>query len=92
MQIIIEPDGTVRCIYGEEIDLAAIGSPTITRASHVEPDQQGRWLADMSPVGGELLGPYDHRSEALAAEHAWLETHWLLAGGDGVCRTTSQSA
>ena len=77
MQIIIEPGGAVRCIYTEEIDLAAIGSPTITRASHVEPDQQGRWLADMSPVGSELLGPYELRSEALAAEHAWLETHWL---------------
>jgi hypothetical protein len=77
MQIIIEPDGTARCIYTEEIDLAAIGSPTITRASHVEPDQQGRWQADMSPVGGKVLGPFELRSEALAVEHAWLEAHWL---------------
>ena len=60
MQIIIEPGGVARCIYTEEINLAAIGSPTITRASHVEPDQQGRWLADMSPVGGKLLGPFNH--------------------------------
>ena len=78
MQIIIEPDGVARCIYTEEINLAAIGSPTITRASHVEPDQQGRWLADMSPVGGKLLGPFNHRSEALAAEQAWLEAYWLI--------------
>ncbi len=77
MQIIITPAGTARCIYTEEIDLSAIGSPVITRASHVEPDQQGRWLADMSPVGGKLLGPYELRSEALVAEQAWLETHWL---------------
>jgi len=77
MQIIIEPDGTARCIYSEAIDLAAIGSPTITRASHVEPDQQGRWLADMLPVGGPVLSGFAHRSEALAAEHAWLETNWL---------------
>ena len=77
MQIIIERDGTARCIYTEEIDLAAIGSPTITRASHVEPDEQGRWLADMSPVGGSVLGPFDYRSEALTAEQAWLEAHWL---------------
>ena len=47
MQIIIEPDGVARCIYTEGINLAAIGSPTITRASHVEPDQHGRWLAEM---------------------------------------------
>ena len=77
MQIIITPAGTARCIYTEDIDLSAIGNPVITRASHVEPDQQGRWLADMSPVGGKLLGPYELRSEALVAEQAWLEAHWL---------------
>ncbi len=77
MQIIIEPGGAVRCIYTEEIDLAAIGSPTISRASHVEPDQQGRWLADMSPVGGPLLGPFAKRSEALAVEVEWLEANAL---------------
>jgi hypothetical protein len=77
MQIIIELSGTARCIYTEEIDLAAIGSPTITRASHVEPDQQGRWQADMGPMRGPLLGPYELRSEALEAEQVWLETHWL---------------
>ncbi len=77
MQIIIMPTGTARCIYSEEINLAAIGSPTITRASHVEPDQQGRWLADMSPVGGPVLQNYATRSEALAAELAWLEANWL---------------
>ena len=79
MQIIIEPNGVARCIYTEAINLAAIGSPTISRASHVEPDQQGRWLADLSPVGGPVLSDFAHRSEALAAEHAWLETHWLDA-------------
>jgi len=78
MQLIIEPSGAVRCIYGEEIDLAALGSPAISRASHVEPDEQGRWRADMSPVGGGLLGPFGTRSEALAAEHAWLQAHWLV--------------
>ena len=80
MQIIIEPDGTARCIYTEDIDLAAIGSPTITRASHVEPYQQGRWLADMSPVGGPVLCGFAHRSEALAAEYEWLICHWLNPG------------
>jgi hypothetical protein len=77
MQLVVEPGGVVRCIYGEEINLAALGSPAISRASHVEPDQQGRWLADMSPAGGPLLGPFPNRSAALAAEHAWLETNWL---------------
>jgi hypothetical protein len=77
MQLIITPGGTVRCVYSEEIDLAALGSPAISRASHVEPDQHGRWLVDLSPVGGAVLGPFVNRSEALAAEHSWLETNWL---------------
>ena len=77
MQLIITPGGQVRCIYAELIDLTALGSPAITRASHVEPDQQGRWWADLSPIRGPFLGPFTQRSEALAAEHAWLETNWL---------------
>lgn len=77
MQLVIEPGGVVRCVYSEAIDLAALGNPAISRASHVEPDQQGRWWADMGPVSGPRLGPYNRRSEALAAEHAWLEEHWL---------------
>lgn len=77
MQIVIEKGGLVRGIYGEVIDLSLLGQPRIERASHVEPDIQGRWLADLSPVGGPILGPYELRSEALAAEVAWLEAHWL---------------
>ncbi len=77
MQLVVEPDGAIRCIYDETLDLTALGSPMITRASHVEPDQQGRWVADLSPVDGPFLGPFSTRNEALAAEHAWLETHWL---------------
>jgi hypothetical protein len=81
MQLIITPSGQVRCIYAELIDLTALGSPAITRASHVEPDQQGRWWADLSPIRGPSLGPFTQRSEALAAEHAWLETNWLVHTG-----------
>ena len=77
MQIIITPGGAVRCIYDEVINLAALGSLAISRASHVEPDQHGCWWADLSPVGGPFLGPFPHRSEALDAERQWLEEHWL---------------
>jgi hypothetical protein len=77
MQLVIEPGGVVCCIYTEEIDLNSLGSATILRASHVEPDRQGRWWADLSPADGPLLGPFAHRSEALAAEQNWLETNWL---------------
>ena len=78
MQLVITPDGAVRCIYGESIDLHCLGSPNIMRASHVEPAGDGRWIADLGPVGGPKLGPFDSRSQALAAENCWLEAHWLI--------------
>ena len=80
MNLVIESDGRVRGVFGEEIDLATLGQQQITRASHVEPDDSGRWLADMAPVGGPILGPYERRSEALDAEVAWLEENWLHRG------------
>jgi len=78
MKLLVKPDGTVRAIYQEEIDLAVLGRPTITRASHVEPTPDGGWLADLTPVGGPVLGPFDRRSEDLEAESDWLERHWLV--------------
>ena len=81
MNILVLPDGTARCVYGEAIDLAALGEPTVTRASHVEPDARGQWRSDLSPVGGPLLGPFARRSDALAAEAAWLDRHWLARDG-----------
>jgi hypothetical protein len=77
VNLIIEKEGLVRGIYGEEIALDALGPPRISRASHVEPDASGRWLADLSPVGGPVLGPFEKRSEALEVEVAWLEANWL---------------
>ena len=77
MQLIITSDGQTRCIYGEEIDLAQLGELSIRRGSHVEPDSHGRWFCDLSPVAGPQLGPFSTRSEALAAEIAWLTKHWL---------------
>ena len=77
MQLMIRPDGTVHCLYGEELDLHELGSLAIARGSHVEPDATGQWTADLSPVNGPRLGPFSSRSDALAAERQWLETHWL---------------
>ena len=77
MEMVVQRDGQVRCVYGETIDLSSLGSLTIQRGSHVEPDSTGRWLADLAPVDGPVLGPFDHRSEALAAEREWLERNWL---------------
>ena len=79
MRLVIEPGGRVRCLYGEAGDLASLGVLAIRRASHVEPDGQGAWWADLSPVGGPKLGPFAKRSLALEAEQSWLERHWLEA-------------
>ena len=77
MELIIKPTGDVHCIYAEDVDLHALGQPKITRASHVEPDSTGRWVADLTPVAGPTLGPFDKRTDALAAEVKWLRDHWL---------------
>jgi hypothetical protein len=80
MYLVICPSGVIRCIYGETIDLKALGEVRITRASHVEPDKKGRWWADMSPVHGRRLGPFALRSQALEAEKKYLEATRLGIG------------
>jgi hypothetical protein len=77
VQLVIDRGGQVRCLYSETLNLAVLGSLTISRASYVEPDKQGQWWADLLPVNGPRIGPFDRRTEALAAEVAWLEKHWL---------------
>jgi len=81
VSLIVEKGGRVRCIYGETIELATLGTLTITRASHVEPDGCGRWEVDLSPVGGPGLGPFERRSGAIEAEIAWLEENWVRTRG-----------
>jgi hypothetical protein len=78
MELVVLPSGDVRLLYSEALDLAALGQVTIRRASHVEPDEQGQWFADLAPVAGPCLGPFACRSKALATEEAWLIEHRLL--------------
>lgn len=77
MQLLIQSDGAIRCLYHEAIDLATLGRMTIARGSYVEPDPNGKWYADLAPVNGPRLGPFSSRSQALSAEQAWLEANWL---------------
>lgn len=72
MELVVGCDGVARCIYDEALDLREIGKLQITRASHVEPDAEGCWWADMGPVDGPVLGPFTSRTEALRAERGWL--------------------
>lgn len=79
MQLVIGPKAQIRCLYEEMIDLSSLGTITIQRASQVEPDDEGRWWANLQPVLGPLLGPFSLRSEALQAERQWLENHLALS-------------
>jgi hypothetical protein len=77
MRLLIDPHGVIHAVYGEEIDLGTLGQLTIRRASHVEPDETGRWWVDFSPIGGPRLGPFSVRSQALAAEQEHIDCRLL---------------
>ena len=83
MQLVIHPVGTTRCIYGETIDLIELGRLSIQRASYVEPNEQGQWLVNLAGCDGPMLGPFRHRTVALAAEESWLLEHWLTDAPPG---------
>ena len=61
-------------------------SMKIKRASHVEPmstpDGSVKWQADMGPVGGPILAPFNTRQEALDAEKVWLKEHIIKSDTD----------
>ncbi|MHC2071086.1 hypothetical protein ACYFX5_26735 [Bremerella sp. T1] len=82
MQLVISSTGTIRCLYDETLDLHTLGTLSISRGSHVEPNEDGQWFADLSPVGGPQLGPFVSRSDALTAEVRWLEENWLSSSND----------
>ena len=52
----------------------------IRRASHVEPDEAGRWWADLSPVGGPRLGPFARPQPGPGRRgvSGWKRTGWLV--------------
>jgi hypothetical protein len=79
MLMIIDINGSVSCLYSDALELDRIGRLTISRGSHVEPNLDGQWTADMSPACGPVLGPYRSRRDALAAEVNWLEANWLAS-------------
>lgn len=82
MQLVISSTGTIRCLYDETLNLHTLGKLSISRGSHVEPNEDGQWFADLAPVGGPQLGPFSSRSAALTAEVRWLEEHWLSPSKD----------
>jgi hypothetical protein len=81
-----------RCIYDEALDLREIGALKITRASHVEPDAEGYWWADMGPSGGPVLGPFMSRTEALGAERGWLNVRPFFKAEDNAAASLADSS
>ena len=77
--IAVSISGEVSFIYDEELEaLEKSGASSTSRASNVEPEGDGTWTADFSPIGHNVrLTGFKKRSEALAAEKQWLEDNIL---------------
>lgn len=75
--LVICSNGNVRMIYSELMSPHSLGSVTIHRGSHVEPDPHGFWYVDLAPCEGPILGPFNLRSDAIDAEVEWLAKNWL---------------
>jgi len=74
-QTIVIRGDQIRFIHNDDLAnaLSTQGPQETKRASHVEPTANGKWIADLSPVWGPVLGPFDRRDAALAAEVTWLQ-------------------
>lgn len=83
-ELVILPDGTIKFLYYDELKplLSAGEDANVKRVSHVDPEMTPdglKWFADLHPVKGPKLGPFDTRDEAIAAEIQWLSDH-IFAG------------
>ena len=78
-----EVNKTVRVPFYSFRGLLNEGKAEVKRASQVEPGNPVvgqdplKWYADMALSGGDVLGPFDSRQEALDAEVAWINQHVL---------------
>ena len=82
MDLLVLPDGTVRAIYAEDIDLTRTSAP---------PSSAGPAMSSRIPTGGG--SPTWARSAARSSDRStgearrwppklqWLEANWLMASG-----------
>lgn len=69
----VDSKGRLVFIYSDDLTcLFELGKTNISRASNVEPTEDGQWIADMAPSQGPKLGPYPLRQTALDEEVIWL--------------------
>lgn len=64
----------LRFIYSDNLRHLLDEDAIIQRASHVEPCGT-KWTADLTPVGGPILGPFDTRQQAIEEEVLWLNSN-----------------
>lgn len=82
---ILVTDDCIRFIHDDDLVkvFAKHGDVRTRRASHVEPGDPARgqdptkWYADLAPSNGPVLGGFDERSAALAAEVEWINQNVL---------------
>jgi hypothetical protein len=77
MKLVVTKDGSIQTIAPDDLSfINSLGTCDVRRASHVEAvNHNGKfvWEADLSPVGGPVLGPFFTRTEALQKEVEWLD-------------------
>jgi hypothetical protein len=84
---VITADGSVKFIDDDALaELKSEGTPTVQRASHVEPSADGRsWIVDTAPIGGPVYSGFHLRAGALEFERFvvgwWLETGKVVGLG-----------
>ena len=80
MELVVDPDGRGPArSTPRRSTWPRSGRPAITRASHVEPDADGRWHADLRPVAARCSARSRAAARPWRPSVAWLEAHWLAA-------------
>lgn len=79
--LVIKPDAQMVCIYTDAIRplLDDANEVEIKRVSHVEPNEQGLWVADM--LNGTCSPPFRLREEALQWEESYINNQLRDSGG-----------
>jgi hypothetical protein len=88
IRISFSPREGVRAVYTDSFPFALLGYNPPVRASHVEAITSGpcawQWSVDLSPLGEGfqfcLWPPYTSYTEAVAAEVAYINQHWVRYG------------
>ena len=71
MTLEVTPDGNIRCLYTDEIDLPQLGRLQVSRASHVEFDNHLRKWTVTSAKTGRRLHSSMTREQALEWERQY---------------------